>query len=198
MNPAGIKATLFSEEAIQKRVAELGRQISEDYRELHPVLISVLKGTMYFTADLTRQMDIPVHIDFMSIGVYPGITKNTGIVRINKDLDINITGRHVLMIEDIINTGLTMGYLVQNMEARKPASIKVCTLLNNPYKRLMNIPLAYVGFQIPDMTLVGYGIDYKQEFRHLPYIAEFDEAEYEAAKDAEAKGEAANSETVGE
>lgn len=167
----------------KKKVAELGRQISEDYKDKHSVLVSVLKGAMYFTADLTRQIDIPVNIDFMSIGVYPGITKNTGIVRINKDLDINITDRHVLMIEDIINIGLTMGYLVQNMEARKPASIKVCTLLNNPCKRLMNIPLAYVGFQVPDLILVGYGIDYNQEYRHLPYIAKFNETEYEAGRD---------------
>ncbi len=154
---------------------ELGKKISDDYRDKHPILISVLKGTMYFVADLTRALDIPVNIDFMSIGVYPGITKNTGVVRINKDLDLNITGRHVLMIEDNINTGLTIGYLVQNMEARKPASIKICTLLNNPSKRLMNIPLEYVGFQVPDKTLVGYGIDYNQEYRHLPYIAAFDE-----------------------
>jgi len=159
---------------IKNRVKELGRRISEDYRDKHPVLISVLKGTMYFVADLTRELDIPVNIDFMSIGVYPDITRKTGIVRINKDLDLNITGRHVLMIEDIINTGLTIGYLVQNMEARKPASIKICTLLNNPSKRLMNIPLEYVGFDVPDLVLVGYGIDYRQEYRHLPYIAEFD------------------------
>lgn len=178
MNLTGVKNIIFSEEAIHNRIKELGRQISDDYRDKCPVLISVLKGTMYFTADLTRQMDIQMNVDFMSIGVYPGITKNTGIVRINKDLDINITDRHVLMIEDIINTGLTMGYLVQNMEARRPASIKVCTLLNNPHKRLMNIPLEYVGFQVPDILLVGYGIDYNQEFRHLPYIAEFDEKAY--------------------
>lgn len=160
---------------IKSRVKELGKQISDDYRDKHPILISVLKGTMYFVADLTRELDIPINIDFMSIGVYPGITRNTGVVRINKDLDLNITGRHVLMIEDIINTGLTIGYLVQNMEARRPASIKICTLLNNPSKRLMNIPLEYVGFQVPDITLVGYGIDCGQEFRHLPYIAAFDE-----------------------
>jgi len=179
MNLTGVKNIIFTEEVIRNRIQHMGRQISNDYRDKNPVLISVLKGTMYFTADLTRQMDIQMNIDFMSIGVYPGITKNTGIVRINKDLDINITGRHILMIEDIINTGLTMSYLVQNMEARKPASIKVCTLLNNPHKRLMNIPLEYVGFQVPDILLVGYGIDYKQEFRHLPYIAEFDENLYE-------------------
>jgi hypoxanthine phosphoribosyltransferase len=174
----GVKRILFSEEMIQNRVRELGRMISEDYRDKHPILISVLKATMFFVADLTRALDIPVNIDFMSIGVYSGITKNTGVVRINKDLDLNITGRHVLMIEDIINTGLTIGYLVQNMEARKPASIKICTLLNNPSKRLVNIPLEYVGFEVPDVLLVGYGIDYNQEYRHLPYIAEFSEEEY--------------------
>ncbi|NLK85962.1 MAG: hypoxanthine phosphoribosyltransferase [Clostridiaceae bacterium] len=175
MNLTGVKETLFSEEMISNRVKELGRQISDDYRDKHPILISVLKGTMYFVADLTRELDIPINIDFMSIGVYPGITKNTGVVRINKDLDLDITGRHVLMIEDIINTGLTIGYLVQNMEARRPASIKICTLLNNPSKRLMNIPLEYVGFQVPDIMMVGYGIDYNQEYRHLRYIAAFDE-----------------------
>jgi hypoxanthine phosphoribosyltransferase len=125
-------------------------------------------------ADLTRALDIQVSIDFMSIGVYPGMSGNTGIVKITKDLDLNITGRHVLFVEDIINTGLTMGYLVQNMEARKPASVKICTLLNNPQKRLMNIPLEYVGFEVPDVYLVGYGLDHNQEYRHLPYIGEFE------------------------
>lgn len=175
MNLTGVREILFSEEMLKKRVAELGKEISRDYEGKNPVLVSVLKGTMYFIADLTRSMDIPLQIDFMSIGVYPGVSKNTGIVRINKDLDINIEGRHVLMIEDIINTGLTMGYLVQNMEARKPASIKVCTLLNNSSKRLMHIPLEYIGFEIPDMLLVGYGIDRDQNFRHLPYIARYEE-----------------------
>jgi len=178
MNLTGVKTILLSEEAICKRIREMGRQISEDYRDKNPVVIGVLKGTMYFIADLTRQMDIPLNIDFISIGVYPGITKNTGVVRINKDLDINITGRHVLLLEDNISTGLTIGYLVQNMEARKPTSIKVCTLLDCPAKRLMNIPLAYVGFQVPDIPMVGYGNDYMQEYRHLPYIAEFSEEEY--------------------
>lgn len=175
MNLTGVKEILFSEEVLKKRVAEIGKQISEDYKNKNPVLVSVLKGTMYFVADLTRQIDIPIQIDFMSIGVYPGVAKNTGIVRINKDLDINIEGRHVLMVEDIINTGLTMGYLVQNMEAKKPASIKVCTLLDNSQKRLMNIPLEYIGFEVPDILLVGYGIDRNQDFRHLPYIARYED-----------------------
>ncbi len=172
MNLTQIKRVVFSEEQIEKRVKELGEQISRDYADKHPVLVSVLKSTMYFIADLTRTLDFPINIDFMSISVYHGVTNNTGIVRIDKDLDININGRHVLFVEDIINTGLTMGYLVQNLEARKPASIKICTLLDNPRKRLMNIPLEYVGFEVPDIYLIGYGLDHNQEYRHLPYIGE--------------------------
>ncbi len=174
MNLTRVKRIVFSEEQIKQRVLELGKQISADYTDKDPILISVLKGTLYFMADLTRALDIQVSIDFMSIGVYPGMSGNTGIVKITKDLDLNITGRHVLFVEDIINTGLTMGYLVQNMEARKPASVKICTLLNNPRKRLMNIPLEYVGFEVPDVYLVGYGLDHNQEYRHLPYIGEFE------------------------
>ncbi|HHU90283.1 MAG TPA: hypoxanthine phosphoribosyltransferase [Clostridiaceae bacterium] len=174
MNLTKIKRIVFSEEQIKNRVLELGKQINTDYSDKNPILISVLKGTLYFMADLTRALDIQVSIDFMSIGVYPGISRNTGIVKINKDLDLNITGRHVLFVEDIINTGLTMGYLVQNLESRNPASIKICTLLNNSRKRLMNLPLEYVGFEVPDVYLVGYGLDYNQEYRHLPYIGEFE------------------------
>jgi len=182
MNLTGVRKVIFSEGEIKKRVEELGKQISLDYREKSPVMVSILKGTMYFVADLTRSLDIPVNIDFMSIGVYPGVTKKSGVVRINKDLDIDITGRHVLLVEGIINTGLTIGYLVQNLEARRPASIKLCTLLNNQSKRLMNLPLEYVGFEVPDTFMVGYGLDYNQEYRHLPYIAEFDRASFEAGK----------------
>lgn len=173
MNLTEVKRVVFTEEQIKNRVAELGAQITKDYHDKHPILVSVLKSTMYFIADLTRTLDFPLNIDFMSIGVYHGVTSNSGIVRINKDLDLNITGRHVLFIEDILNTGLTMGYLVQNLEARKPASIKICTLLDNARKRLMNIPLEYIGFEAPpDVYLVGYGLDYNQEYRHLPYIGE--------------------------
>ncbi|MGI6160460.1 MAG: hypoxanthine phosphoribosyltransferase [Christensenellales bacterium] len=171
MRSIEVKRVVFSEEQIRNRVKELSREITRDYSDKNPILVSVLKGTMYFIADLTRNLDFPLNIDFMSIGVYHG-TNNTGIVRINKDLDLNITGRHVIFIEDIINTGLTMGYLVQNLETRKPASIKICTLLDNPRKRLMNIPLEYIGFEVPDIFLVGYGLDYNQEYRHLPYIGE--------------------------
>lgn len=172
MNSTRVRRIVFTEEQIKSRVKQLSELITNDYKDKHPILISVLKGTMYFIADLTRNLNFPLNIDFMSIGVYHGVTSNSGIVRINKDLDLNITGRHVLFVEDIINTGLTMGYLVQNLESRKPASIEICTLLDNPRKRLMNIPLEYVGFEVPDVYLVGYGLDHEQEYRHLPYIGE--------------------------
>jgi len=169
-----IEKTVFSEEQIMEKVAELGREISRDYEGKRPILISVLKGTFVFLADITRKIDIPIEIDFMSIGLYPGTTNQTGVVRITKDLDIDITGRHVLVIEDIIRTGLTIGYLIQNMESRKPASIKICTLLDNPAKRLVNIPVAYSGFEVPDVTLAGYGMDVRGELRNLPYIVQID------------------------
>jgi hypoxanthine phosphoribosyltransferase len=173
-----IKRIVFSERQIAERVAELGRMIGEDYRDTEPLLVCVMKGTLYFMADLTRRIDIPVRVDLMSIGVYPGTTNQTGIVRITKDLDLDITGKHVIMVEDVINTGLTIGYLIQNMESRKPASLKICTLLDNPAQRLVHIPVAYTGFEIPDirMRLVGYGMDTNDHYRNLPYIAEIGEA----------------------
>jgi hypoxanthine phosphoribosyltransferase len=179
MNLTGVKKIIFSQEEIKKRVEELGRQISTDYKALNPVIISVLKGTLYFSADLTRHMDCQINMDFISLGLYHGIDKSTGIVGIDRDLDINISGRHVILVESIVRTGLTLGYLIQNLESRKPASIKICTLLNDHERRLVNIPIEYSGFNVSDEFLVGYGLDYKQKFRHLPYIAEFDEIEYE-------------------
>jgi hypoxanthine phosphoribosyltransferase len=170
---SGLGRVLFTEEKIKSRIAEMGRQISEDYSGCNPVVISVLKGAFYFVADLTRQMTIPVNVDFLAIGLYPGVTSSTGIVRITKDLDITITGRHVLMVEDVIGTGLTLGYLIQHLETRKPASLKVCTLLDNPAGRLVYIPIDYRGFEVSDVYVVGYGLDYKEEYRNLPYIAQF-------------------------
>lgn len=163
---------LINEERLQSRVAELGAQISGDYAERHPVIVSVLRGGFYFVADLTRQLSIPAHIDFLAIGIYPGATAKTGVVRITKDLEIDISGRHVLMVEDIIRTGLTLGYLYQHLESHKPASLSVCTLLDNPAERLVNIPIRYRGFTISDQFVIGYGMDYKEDYRHLPYIAE--------------------------
>jgi hypoxanthine phosphoribosyltransferase len=170
--PGGVKV-IISEEELKNRVNILARQISVDYEGKHPVIVSILKGPLYFIADLTRQIDIPINIDFMSIGLFSGDPSASGAVKITKDLDINIAGRHVIMVEDIINTGLTVGFLVQNLEARKPQSISICTLLSNPTQRLVNLPVKYIGFEVQDIPMVGYGLDSNEEYRHLPYITEY-------------------------
>lgn len=131
----------------------------------------MLKGSLYFLADLSRFIDLPLKLDFMSIGLYQGTAK-TGIVRIVKDLDLDVTGRHVLIVEDIIRTGLTTGYLFQNIEARSPESVSVCTLLQSPDQLLLNFPIAYVGFSVTGAWLAGYGMDIGEQWRNLPYIAE--------------------------
>ncbi len=164
----------FSTEALMERINAMGAKISQDYEDLDLVVVGVLKGSLYFLADLTRQLSIPIQLDFMSIGVYPHATSETGVVRIVKDLDVDITGKHVLVIEDIIRTGLTIGYLVQNLESRKPASVKVCSLLVNPDQQLINVPIAYSGFTISDTWLMGYGMDINEKWRNLPYIVKTD------------------------
>ncbi|MCK9252410.1 MAG: hypoxanthine phosphoribosyltransferase [Eubacteriales bacterium] len=162
----------FSTEKLQKRIRELGQEIGQDYAGQELILISVLKGSLYFFADLTRAIDLPIQLDFISIGTYPTTTNQKGIVRITKDLDLEITGKHVLLVEDIIRTGLTTAYLVQALQARMPASIKVCTLLSNPDEQLINVPIAYCGFVITATRLIGYGMDVREQGRNLPYIAE--------------------------
>ena len=168
------KRIAFDEETIRKRVIALGQQISQDYAGKELILVSVLKGTLYFFADLTRAIDLPIRLDFISISVYPNATSQTGAVRITKDLDIDISGKHVLVIEDIIRTGLTTGYLVQNLESRMPASVKVCSFLVNPDQQLINVPIAYCGFQVPNTWLIGYGMDVNEKWRNLPHIVEVD------------------------
>jgi len=163
---------IFSKEDIENRIAQLGEQISKDYEGESLVLIGVLKGSLYFLADLSRAIDIPLQIDFIAIGNYSTETNRKGIVRMTKDLDLDITDKHVLLIEDILRTGLTIGYLIQNLESRQPASVKVCTLLSNPEQQLINVPVEYSGFEIDRRRLVGYGMDIHEEYRHLPYIAE--------------------------
>lgn len=163
---------VFSQEEIKRRIIELGKQISRDYVGKPLVVIGVLKGSLYFLSDLTRAIDIPLQLDFIAIGNYSRETNRKGIVRITKDLDLDITDKHVLLIEDILRTGLTIGYLVQNLEARQPASVRVCTLLSNPQQQLINVPVEYSGFEIDRRRLVGYGMDIQEEYRHLPYIAE--------------------------
>jgi hypoxanthine phosphoribosyltransferase len=171
----GIEKILISQQELQDKVAELGEKISRDYEDKKPVLISILKGAFYFLADLTRCIHIPIHMDFLAIGRHSSEPNKTGVVKITKDLEISITGRHVLIVEDIIDTGLTLGYLIKYLQAQNPESVKVCTLLDNPTRRLVNLPVKYTGFTIPDVFLVGYGLDYKEDYRHLNYIAEFKE-----------------------
>lgn len=174
MKEEGVGEIIIDEQKLQTRIEELARAIDDDYRDKHPVIISVLKGAFYFVADLTRRLEIPVHIDFLAVGRYQNVSDETGIVRITKDLDVSIADRHVLMVEDIIDTGLTLGYLLQNLQPRRPQSLHVCTLLNNPARRLVDLPIRYQGFEIPDVFVIGYGLDHKEDYRHLPYIAELD------------------------
>ena len=162
---------VFSPETIQHRIAEIGRQITQDYAGEELILIGVLKGSLYFMADLTRCIDLPIKLDFMTIGTIPNTTSQTGIVRITKDVELDITGKHVMLIEDIIRTGLTTAYLVQTLRGHLPASVKVCSMLVNPDQQMINVPLAYCGFEISKTRLIGYGMDIGENGRNLPYIA---------------------------
>jgi hypoxanthine phosphoribosyltransferase len=166
----GVGEVLITDEQIREKTAELGRQLSEDYRDKNPLLICVLKGGLMFLADLMREMHIPVEIDFMAVSSYGDATESSGVVRILMDLDRNIRGRHVLIVEDIIDTGRTLSYIIENLRTRGPASVKVCTLLNKPARRVLEIPIDYVGFEIPDRFVIGYGLDYGEIYRNLPYV----------------------------
>ncbi len=161
---------LIREEDIRKRIKELGEKISRDYNGKHPVLVTVLRGAIVFLCDLMREISIPVTLDFLSISSYTGQT-HTGIVRILKDLDENIENKYVILIEDIIDTGLTLNYILRTLRERRPAEVRVCTLLDKRVRRIVDIPLDYVGFEIPDEFVVGYGMDYKQNYRNLPFIS---------------------------
>ena len=160
---------LFPEETLQARIAELGAKISEDYRGKDPLLVGVLSGVVLFMADLLRYITIPVQVDFMAISHYTP-TPSPGTVRITKDLDHAITGRHVLFVEDVIDTGLTLNYLLRTLRTRDPASLQVCVLFDRPYRRLIDIPLAYQGFELPDRFVVGYGLDMDGYYRNLPFV----------------------------
>lgn len=165
-----IAEILIPAEDVQAKVRELGEAISRDYKGKNPLLVSVLKGAVFFLVDLTRALSIPFSLDFMAITSYgPGPTSQ-GVVRIIKDLDESIEGRHVLVVEDIIDTGLTLGYLLRNLQARRPESLKVCTFLDKPARRIVDLPIEYRGFTIPDKFVVGYGLDYRQHYRNLPFI----------------------------
>jgi hypoxanthine phosphoribosyltransferase len=165
-----VGAVLITYEQIRQKTEELGRQITEDYEGKDLLLICVLKGGLMFLADLMREIQLPVEIDFMAVSSYGDATESSGVVRILMDLDQNVQGRHVLIVEDIVDTGRTLNYIMHNLRTRGPASIKVCTLLNKPARRVLDIPLDYVGFTIPDQFVVGYGLDYGQIYRNLPFI----------------------------
>ena len=165
----GIGRVLFSNAQIQRRVRELAKQISKDYADGHPLLIGILRGVFCFMADLIRNISLPVDIDFMAISYYT--SDNSSPVKITKDLDRNIAGRDAVIIEDIVDTGMTLSYVLNYLKTRSPASLAVCTLLDKRVRRLVEIPLTYVGFEIPDEFVVGYGLDYQEEYRNLPFIA---------------------------
>lgn len=154
---------------LKARVRALGRQITRDYKDRDLHLITVLRGGLFFLTDLARTIDLPLSLDCLGISSYTGQTQGT--IRITKDLDDAIQGRHVLIVEDIIDTGLTLGYIRRNLLVREPASLKICTLLDRPYRRIVDIPVDYVGFEIPDNFVVGYGLDWRGKYRNLPYIA---------------------------
>lgn len=164
-----VAEVVLTEEAIRRRVAEMGAAISRDYRGRNPLLVGVLKGVVLFMADLLRQITIPVGLDFMAIAPYSA-TAGPGTVRITKDLDHSITGRHVLFVEDVIDTGLTLSYLLRTLRTRQPASLEVCVLFDRPYRRLIDIPLMYQGFVLPDRYVVGYGLDANDYYRNLPFV----------------------------
>jgi hypoxanthine phosphoribosyltransferase len=167
---AAVEEVLIDEASLQNRIAELGAAITEDYRGRDLLLVGVLKGAIFFMADLMRQIDIPCEVDFMAISSYGAGVDSSGVVRILKDLDISIEGRNVLVVEDIVDSGLTLSYLLRNLEAREPASLETCALLTKPERRENDVVCRYVGFEIPNRFVIGYGLDFAERYRNLPYV----------------------------
>jgi hypoxanthine phosphoribosyltransferase len=167
----GIGEILVQADELQHRVEQLGAQISEDYRGRDLLLIGVLKGAVFFLSDLMRHISIPCEVDFMAVASYGSATDSSGVVRILKDLDAVIAGRDVLIVEDIVDSGLTLSYLLRTLNARGPASLEVCALLTKPERRKVDLPTRYVGFEIPDRFAIGYGLDHAERYRNLPYVA---------------------------
>ena len=161
---------LLTEEEVDKKIQELGDQISKDYEGKEVHLVCVLKGGSFFMCELAKRITVPVSLDFMSVSSYGGDTKSSGIVKIVKDLDEPLAGKDVLVVEDIIDSGRTLSYLLEMLKDRKPASLKLCTLLDKPERRVVDVNIDYTAFQVPDEFVVGYGLDYDQKYRNLPYI----------------------------
>ena len=173
-----IKEILFSEEDLSKKVKELGAQISKDYEGKDLLVVGVLKGSVLFASDLIKNITIPCEIDFMAVSSYGNSTETSGVVRILKDLDHSIEGKHVLIVEDIVDSGITLNYLLKYLKARKAESIEIVSLLNKPERRTVELNVKYIGFEVPNKFIVGYGIDYAEKYRNLPYIAVLKEEVY--------------------
>jgi hypoxanthine phosphoribosyltransferase len=171
---SGVSKILVEEETLRARIAELGAEVSADYAGKDLLLVGVLKGAVFFMADLMRNLTIPCEVDFMAISSYGASTDSSGVVRILKDLDINIEGRDVLVVEDIIDSGLTLSYLIRNLESRNPGSLEICALLTKPARREIEVDVRYTGFEIPNEFVIGYGLDYGERYRNLPYVAVLD------------------------
>jgi hypoxanthine phosphoribosyltransferase len=165
-----IEKILISSEEIQEKIVHLAKQVTEDYRDRDLLLVGVLKGAFVFMSDLAREIDLPIDFDFMAVSSYGSSTKSSGVVRILKDLDYEITGRHVLLVEDIIDSGLTISYLLRYLEARGPASLEICSLFWKKGEQAVELDVKYPGFEIPPVFVVGYGLDFAEKYRNLPYI----------------------------
>jgi hypoxanthine phosphoribosyltransferase len=174
MNDAAIGRTLVEEGDLAARVRELGAEVSRDYAGTELFLVGVLKGAVFFVADLMRHLELDCAIDFMAVASYGSSTDSSGVVRILKDLDASIEGRDVLIVEDIVDSGLTLNYLLRTLRARNPASLEVCALLTKPERRKVDLPIRYVGFEIPNEFAIGYGLDHAERYRNLPYVAALD------------------------
>jgi len=166
----GIREVLYTGEQIRERVAELGGAISRDYAGKNPIMVGVLKGVVFFMADLLRELTIPAEVDFIAVTSYSPEAREQGMVRLMKDLETPISGRHVLFVEDVIDSGFTLNYLLQNLRARQPASLEVCVLFDKSSNRLLDIPIKYKGFDLPPHFVVGYGLDFREKYRNLPFV----------------------------
>jgi hypoxanthine phosphoribosyltransferase len=176
LGAVGIGETIVSPDILKQRVGELATEITADYRGRELFLMGVLKGAVFFLADLMREIDLPCEVDFMAVSSYGSLTDSSGVVRILKDLDAPIEGRDVLIVEDVVDSGLTLAYLLRSLRSRNPRSLEVCALLVKPHRRKVDLPIRYVGFEIPDRYVVGYGLDLDQRYRNLPYVAAVEEA----------------------
>ena len=166
---------LVQRDELEHRVRELAGEVSRDYSDRELLLVGVLKGAVFFLSDLMRHLDVDCEVDFMAVSSYGSSTDSSGVVRILKDLDVSIEGRHVLIVEDIVDSGLTLSYLLRTLRARNPASLEVCALLTKPERRKVELPIRYVGFEIPNRFAIGYGLDHAERFRNLPFVAVLEE-----------------------